>query len=55
MSLARARTQTVRSGVVRTNHEATAPPILRGVEMLQSLHALEIKLSTGMMDHLVCM
>ena len=28
MSPARARTRTVRSGVVRTNHEATAPPFL---------------------------
>ena len=30
ISLARARTQTARSGVERTNHEATAPPIKEG-------------------------
>ena len=29
VSLARARTQTARSGVERTNHDATTPPILR--------------------------
>ena len=27
MSLAKARTRTARSGVERTNHEATAPPV----------------------------
>ena len=37
MSRARARTRTARSGVVRTNHEATAPPTYRGVPKSMSV------------------
>ena len=36
MSPARARTRTVRSGVKRTNNEATAPPTIQGVQELFS-------------------
>ena len=34
MSLARAQTWTARSGVERTNHEATVPPFIEGVSSL---------------------
>ena len=33
MSPARARTRTARTGVERANHEATAPPTQKGIEI----------------------
>ena len=39
MSPARARTRSARSGVERTNHEATAPPLAKRTEILDKYSA----------------